>query len=350
MNILADITHPAHVHFFKNAIWEWRREGHQVLITSRDKDLTLPLLEHYGFEHHMLSRARKGLRSLLWELMTRTVRLLQVARPFQPDVMVAVAGAWIAPVGRLLGVPAVVFYDTEIAKFNNAYVYPLADAVCTPACYQGIAGRHHVRYQGYQELAYLHPRWFTPDPSVLQPLGLSEEEPYILVRTVAWTSHHDVGHRGFSDLPRLVRALERYGRVLITSEGPLHSDLERNRIRVAPHLIHHVMAFAWLYIGESATMASESAILGVPAIFVSSTRRGYTDEQEEKYGMTLTFSDMATAQEQALAKALELLALPDVKERWQIKCQALLRDCVDVTQWVMDFVARYEPARSEYQG
>jgi predicted glycosyltransferase len=344
MKILADLTHPAHVHFFKHAIWEWQRQGHQVLITSRDKDLTLPLLGQYGFEHRALGSAGSGLGQLSWELVTRAVRLLKVARPFQPDVMVAVGGAWIAPVGRLLGVPAVVFYATEIAKLNNAYVYPLADAVCTPASYQGNAGQHHVRYQGNHELAYLHPRWLTPDSSVLQALGLSEEKPFIIVRTVAWTSHHDVGHRGFSDLPRLVCALEKYGRVLITSEGPLHPDLERNRIRVVPHLIHHVMAFARLYIGESATMASESAVLGVPAIFVSSTRRGFTDQQEEKYGLTFTFDDMATAQEKALAKAEELLALPDLKERWSVKRQALLRDCVDVTQWMVDFVGRYDTA------
>ena len=348
MRILVDLLHPAHVHFFRNAIAEWLGQGHEVLVVSRQKDVTTQLLNLYGIHHICLGRAHRGILRLTMELVIRASRLYLLARSFKPDVLLGVNGAFIAPVSKALGTPVVVFYDTEIAQ-TNSFVYPLASAICTPACYQGDAGLRHVRYQGYQELAYLHPRWFTADPAVLQTLDLSEGEPYILVRTVAWTSHHDVGQRGFSDLPRLVRALERYGRVLITSEGPLHSDLERHRIRVAPHLIHHVMAFARLYIGESATMASESAILGVPAIFVSSTRRGYTDEQEEKYGLTFTFSDMATAQEQALAKAKELLALPDLKERWQVKRQALLHDCVDVTQWIVDFVARYDPARNGHQ-
>ena len=88
MRILADLLHPAHVHFFKHAIWEWQRQGHQVLITSRDKDVALTLLDEYGFDHNVLSTAGKGLPRLLWELVTRSIRLLRVARSFRPDLMV----------------------------------------------------------------------------------------------------------------------------------------------------------------------------------------------------------------------------------------------------------------------
>ena len=178
---------------------------------------------------------------------------------------------------------------------------------------------------------------------MLNLLGLSEGERFTIVRTVAWTSHHDFGHRGFSDLPGLVKELEQYGRVLITSEGALHPDLEPHRVRVAPHLIHHIMAYAQLYVGESATMASESAMLGVPAIFVSSTRRGFTDEEEEK-GLLFTYDDVSTAQEQALAKAKELLAQPDLGDQWRAKSQAYLAEADDVTQWILDFMAQYDPA------
>jgi hypothetical protein len=312
-------------------------------VTSRDKDLTLSLLTHYGFGHHPLGRPRRGLAGLAWELVTRAAALHGIARRFRPDLMLAVGGAWIAPVGRVLGVPAVVFYGTEVATLNNAYVYRLADAVCTPISYQGTAGRCHVRYAGNHELAYLHPRRFTPDPVVPGLLGLRPGDPYVLVRTVAWTSHHDVGHRGIRDLPELVRGLGQYGRVLITAEGRLRADLEPYRLRLAPHLIHDLLAFARLYVGESATMASESAVLGVPSILVSSTRRGFTDEEETRYGLLFTFDDRDTADARALAKARELLALPDLAARWQSRRQAFLRDMVDVTQWMVDFVARYTP-------
>ena len=43
--VLVDITHPAHVHFFRNAIDLWKDQGWQVLITARDKDICLQLLD-----------------------------------------------------------------------------------------------------------------------------------------------------------------------------------------------------------------------------------------------------------------------------------------------------------------
>ena len=48
LRIAVDITHPAHFHFFKNSIQAWQDRGHDVLILSRDKDLTLQLLDETG--------------------------------------------------------------------------------------------------------------------------------------------------------------------------------------------------------------------------------------------------------------------------------------------------------------
>ena len=43
--------------------------------------------------------------------------------------------------------------------------------------------------------------------------------------------------------------------------------------------MHHVQAAAALFVGESATMASESVCLGTPAIYIDQVGRGYTDEE-----------------------------------------------------------------------
>jgi predicted glycosyltransferase len=51
------------------------------------------------------------------------------------------------------------------------------------------------------------------------------------------------------------------------------------------------MYYADLFIGESATMASESAVLGTPAIFVSTLQAGVLNEIEEKYGLLYMISE-----------------------------------------------------------
>ena len=87
------------------------------------------------------------------EMTQRTAALLKVMQRFRPDVMTGIMGPSIALAGALRRVPAVVFYDTEIAKRTNWFVYPLATSVVTPDCYQGKVRGTHVTYAGDHELA-----------------------------------------------------------------------------------------------------------------------------------------------------------------------------------------------------
>jgi predicted glycosyltransferase len=336
MHILVDISHPAHVHFFHNAVGLWRQRGHEVTIVSRDKDVALELLDQYGYQHFCLSRARRGLIGLGLELLEHEGRLYRLLRHRAPDVFVEIGGTFVVHAAKLLRRLSVVFYDTENARISNAITYPFASAICTPACYQGDAGPQHVRYNGYQELAYLHPNRFKPDPSVLEQIELTPNDVYIVARFVGWSSGHDLAQKGFSleGKIELVRTLERFGRVLITSEAPMPSALERNRIKLPSSLIHHLLAFSTLYVGESATMASECSVLGVPAIFVSPVGRGYTDEQEREYGLCFTIKE----EDEAIRRASDLLSHSNLKVEWQEKRHRLLAEKIDVTDWMVRFV------------
>ena len=67
------------------------------------------------------------------------------------------------------------------------------------------------------------------------------------------------------------------------------------------------MSSAKLLYGESATMASESAVLGVPAIFVDNDGRCYTDEEERKYGIVFNYTEKPEDVEASIKKGIELL-------------------------------------------
>ncbi len=66
------------------------------------------------------------------------------------------------------------------------------------------------------------------------------------------------------------------------------------------------MAHAQLVVGESATMSSEAAVLGVPAVFIATTGRGYTDDEERRYGLVRHFTE--DQYDEAVATVEELLA------------------------------------------
>jgi predicted glycosyltransferase len=342
MHILVDIIHPAHVHFFKYAIALWRERGHKVSITARRKDIATNLLDRYGFHYIDLGAAGIGLSGLAVELIRRNVKLMRLTYSLRPDVLVGIGGIFIAQVGWLRRIPSIVFTDTENATLSNRLTFPFATLICTPMCYEAVVPKaKHLTYAGYHELAYTHRKYFVPDPNVLNIFGLQPQQDFIIVRLVSWGAAHDVSDHGFVDLIETIKQLSCFGRVFISSERELPPELKSYQVSAAPELIHQLLYYARLFIGESATMASESATLGTPAIFVSTSVRGYTNEQEKKYDLTYTFSDPVKGQQQALDKALEILSDPQAKEKWQTKRDRMLAAKIDVTRFIADTVEKY---------
>jgi len=334
MRILIDILHPAHVHFFRNFHGEMRARGHEIYFTARDKDGSVELLRAFDLPHQVISRQMSG-AGLAVEMATRTSRLIRVMHSFKPDVLTGIMGPSIAAAGALRRVPAVVFYDTEFAEQTNRFVYPLAHSVCTPDCYQGKVNGRHLQYAGYHELAYLHPNRFQPDPAVLAEFGLSPGEPYSIVRFVSWQAVHDRRELGLSAKQKrhLIEVLQRRGRVLISSEAPLTADLADLALHGRVDRVHHLIAYASLMVGESATMSSEAAVLGVPAVFIATTGRGYTDDQEHRYGLVRHFTE--DQYDMALSAIEQILAEPVTT--WREARQRLLADKIDVTAWMINY-------------
>ncbi|OEU61372.1 MAG: hypothetical protein BA867_10795 [Desulfobacterales bacterium S5133MH16] len=343
MRILVDIGHPAHVHLFKNMIWQMEKKGHEIKITTRDKDITIRLLNAYGFDFENLGKNKKGLVNKVFGMLEFDYKLLKIAKSFNPDIITGVGSIYAAHVAALLRKPYISFDDTEHSTEQYRLYAPFATAICVPSCFKKDIVPKHIRYNGYHELAYLHPNYFTPDLSVLDELGLKEGERFIIMRFVAWNASHDVGHKGISIemRRRFVMELGKYGRVLITSESELPAEFEPYQIAVAPEKMHDLLYYATLLVGESATMASECAVLGTPSIFIDFAGRGYTDEQEKKYGLVYNFSESQTMQENALEKAIELLEDECVEKKWDEKRLKLLSETVDVTKFMVNLIEKY---------
>ncbi|MBF0186785.1 MAG: DUF354 domain-containing protein [Magnetococcales bacterium] len=339
MKILVDIVHPAHVHFFRNPIALWQEAGHEVCITSRKKEIATDLLDHLALPHQVLSELGEGgLFGLAGELIRRNRALLRVINVFNPDVMVGIAGPSIAHTGVLKRIPSIVFYDTENATLSNAITYPFASWVVVPRCYASWLPRRHHRYSGYHELSYLHPARFTPDRALAEANGLDPERQTFFLRTVSWQASHDRFDSGWSIalLETTVEFLAQHGHVIISSEQALPDRLKHYAYTGDPFLIHHVMAFSRLFVGESATMASECAVLGVPAIYAANTGRGYTDEQETLYGLV---ANLRTFDWPMLERTITRM-LERSSDDWQQARKRLLDDTEDVAKLVADTALR----------
>lgn len=340
LRIAIDILHPAHVHFFRNFYFAMRERGHELLITAREKDRATELLEHYGIPFECLSTAGRGSVRQAVEFGVRTARFIHAARRFRADVLAGIMGPTIAVAGKVLRRPAWVFYDTEFARATNRWVYPLAHKVITPECYQGTVGRNHVTYPGYHELAYLHPGRFIADAGRVRAAGVDPSSAFTVVRFVGWWATHDRGEIGLTCEQKIhaVRELQKFGPVVISSESDVPAELQAHVYRGRVEDIHHTLACASLYFGESATMASECAVLGTPAVYVATTGRGYTDDQAT---LGLVHDFRHTQFEPALDRALQLLSHRDDTADAAAKArEELLASRIDVTSYMVDLFER----------
>ncbi len=337
--LIFGIQHPADVHFFRNAIRVLSWRGWEPYVFVRAKDIAADLLTVYNIPHTVLAHRQGSISNLATAQLKYEYRMLRAGREIRPAVMVAQVGVAVSHVAPLVGARSLVFLDTEHAFLQNQLVIPFADKICTSTAYEGDIGRKQVRYPYYHELAYLHPDWFEPDPSVLDLLDLEENDPIAVIRLVAWDAAHDVGQQGIDDPYGLVEGLNSLGfQVVISAEGPLPPALESYRATIPIDRMHDLLSCADLYIGESSTMASESSILGTPAIFVGSLDLGYINELEQTYGLAYNLSNKGgTAQALALA---EDIATEIDSDEWANRRQRLLTEKVDPTKVIVGEVER----------
>lgn len=341
MRIVVDVNHPGHVHYFKHFIWEMKKKGHEVLVTASEKDITFKLLEKYDLEFENMGSYGTSLVRKLANIPIIDIRYYRLMRSFKPDIFVGFGSIRAAHVSFLLRKPCINFEDTEHSTEQIRLYLPFVTTVCTPSCYTQDLGKKQIRFNGYMELASLHPDRFTPNPAVLTELGLAEDDPFIIVRFVSWQASHDVGQHGIRDKVGLVKALEQYGRVLITSEGALPPELQPYQIRVSPEKLHDLLYYATLYVGEGGTTASECAVLGTHAIYVNSLGLGYVAEEDEKYHLVSDFSRRDCTDETVLAEARRLLQNPNLRREGKEKGEALVQDKIDVTAFMVWFVENY---------
>ena len=336
MRILIDIGHPAHLHIFRNFAKEMEKDGHEILFTCRNKEFEIYLLEYYGFNYKTFGKSYKTVAGKIFGLLKFDILEILTALKFKPDLFLGAGSMYVAHAAAALRKPCYNFEDTFNMEQVRLYL-PFVDKVfVSSAGYPDSIDKNKlVVYDGYHELAYLHPNWFTPDDSIYKELGLNKGQKYVLMRFVAWNATHDIGEEGFSlDYKiNLVKTLAKQCPVFISAEDDLPKELQEFRLKTPIEKIHHVMAFASLFIGEGATMSSESAMLGTPAIYVD-TQDAYTIDEQERYGLVFHYKN----QEPTLNKALEILENPDSKEIFAKRREKMLKDKIDVTAFLLDYV------------
>lgn len=274
MNILFEIAHPAHVHFFRESIIGLRDSGHSVWVVTRSKEMTNELLAQYKIPYIELTQPSRGLAAMAIELLYRWVKITQMILRHQIDVTFSISGISTSVpsfLSRFFGrrTRALVFTDTEDANLSNRVAFPFADRIITPAFYLHDLGSKHQKYSGLHEAAYLRDFDFERAREIRRELGAPHR--YSVIRLVSNDALHDRGLTSLrqDQLLALILRLRAYGEVFISSQSPLPESLAEFRFPYAVDTMHAVLSGACVFVGDSPTMAVESALLGIPALLVT---------------------------------------------------------------------------------
>ncbi len=347
MNILFHLGHPAHFHLFKNVIKQLHENGHETTIVIKKKDVLEDLLIHSGFSYvNILPFGRKDNRlSIAVGQLKQNYQLFKICRKKKPNVLVGTSVA-ISHVGKLLGIPSINLNedDAEAVPLYAKLAYPWATKIISPnVCSVGKWHSKKVGYEGYHELAYLHPDNFLPNNEIAYKY-IKAGRPLTLIRFAKLGAHHDTGARGISDELALIIIdyLKEKSDVIISSERKLGRELEPFRRNVAPQEMHHLMAKTSLFIGDSQTMAAESGVLGVPFIRVNDFvgKIGYLNELEEKYklGVGIRPSD----QKRLIEEILKIDFSNENQKKQLKKKQQMLKEKINLSDFIYNYLINKE--------
>lgn len=306
--LLLDLNHPSDFHFFHGFMEKCRQHPSlKLLITVRNRQYLPELLEHNGFEYTLKQGRKRTLRGKAMNLFREIFWMISLARKNKIQAFVSFASPYAAITGFLLRKPTLLFDDTENNQFVQLAYRPFSSLIFTPDCFQKHFGKKHVRFRGTKESSHLGPGKFIPSKAILQKYQDNPEEPYILVRFVEHIATHDLYQKGIHPTMKhkILRELQQFGKVFIISETELPEALTPYALDCEPQDIHHLMAFAKFFFGESTTMAAESAVLGTPSIVIEEKSLGYISELNKKTGLVQWFKP--AQEEEALAAAIHYL-------------------------------------------
>ena len=341
MKIILSLEHPAWVHQFKYIVDNLKQQGHEVKIVAINKDVTIDLLGAYNIPYEMISESsgKTVLEKGLIFLKT-TWNIFKICLTSKPDMFIGRASPMMAINSFLFRKPHIVFEDSEPSRFCLFLCRMFSDAIITPECFTTDLGRKQIRIAANKELFYLHPRYFRPDPRILELMHLEREDRFAILRFVAWNAHHDIGQHGIRDKIGFEKRLESLSRLYITSEDTLPDDLIGYQITIPPERIHEILYFAALFFSDSQTMTTEAALLGTPAVrcnsFVGKNDMGNFVELEE-HGLVVN----CRSEEEGIDVATSILNAPDSKIEWTKRRDSLMEEKIDATAFMTWFIENY---------
>ena len=269
-SVVIDIAHYPHVNFYKHAIevLEEKDIDVHIILRPRGKLVDIFQKECPDVPFVLIGEYRKKIFGKMFDLVERDIAFLRYLRKTKFDAGTGFGSINIAHTTRFFGKPAIIFGDDTQNNVAHYLIKPFAPIVVRPKCVPP-AQKNLLKYNGFKELAYLHPNHFTPDKGALEPYNLNPYE-YIFIREVTNTS---LNYRGM-EMGKLSKILEYLKemdlKILLSIEEKSLIDLFKDHCIILKEPIediHSLLHFAAFTVSSGDSIARESCLVGTPAIY-----------------------------------------------------------------------------------
>ena len=201
MKVWFDFCEPKSVIYLRPLYTRIARD-HDVLLTARDFDATIPLLDTWNVPYHLVGKyGGSELLDKLHSYVDRLGELLAIVEREKPDQFFSMASPEGMRITYGIKIPSIIFNDEPRSLGACSLTVPFADRVIVariipPEWYLrlGVDPARLVRFNGIDEIAWLNKNEFVPDAAPVRKAGL-ESDNYIVLRPEATQAYAHLQHR-----------------------------------------------------------------------------------------------------------------------------------------------------------
>lgn len=269
MIIHFDISHPAHLNFFKHAIHSLHNQGHSVILTVLDRGRLIAIAENEfeGMKIYRSGRHKGGLYSIVIEAnILKFFRLLGFFIRHRPHVTLSCGGFVAGFIMKIFNRPNFQFDDDPERKANVRLEKLTSTLLFFPPV---IAPEGKIRlFNAVKEWAYLSPAYFKPDMNVLNMFGLSPGE-YLFIREVSRETLNYMDQDKKKVIENLIRVSDGKKVLLSLEKKSDRSLYPEDWILLTEPVsdIHSLIYYSNMLISSGDSMAREASLLGVHAFY-----------------------------------------------------------------------------------
>lgn len=305
MKIWFDISNSPQVLLFKDMLEDLRRQGHEILITSRPLANTIELLDSEKIPHTVIGKHYgKKLSSKLFGYPIRVYYLWQFLRDKHIDLSVSQSSFHAPLVAKLLGVKSIYTNDNEHA-IGNVPAFLFANTILLPQNFKienpilsRLVFKKVIHYPGVKEGIYL---WRKAHAAQTNKLNKMPRSINVYIRPEPSTAQYYKGGENFLD-EFIVHSKQAFKITVLPrnkEQREHYTSAQFNGVNMPKTVLSfdEIVKDCSVFIGAGGSMTREMALVGIPTLSVYqdkllSVDKALIDQELLAYKPRFTFQDV----------------------------------------------------------